>query len=268
MTLTMRTTNVARPGELLEVIPSPAIGRVLVVVPTYCEAENIVTVVTRIRHTCPAAEVLVVDDNSPDGTGRIAAGLARQYTWTHVLSRPAKSGLGAAYRDGFTWGIERGYDVLVEMDADLSHDPAALPKLLTAIERGADLAIGSRYVPGASIPQWTPGRRALSRYGNRYAAFMLRLDAADLTSGYRAFTASALRAADYASTAADGYAFQIELARRVAGARRLIREVPITFGDRAHGESKMSMRISGEALLLVTWWGIQDRLRPFTFRRR
>jgi dolichol-phosphate mannosyltransferase len=153
------------------------------------------------------------------------------------------------------------------MDADLSHDPAALPRLLTAIERGADLAIGSRYVPGASIPQWTVGRRALSRYGNRYAAFMLRLDTADLTSGYRAFTAAALRDADYASTEADGYAFQIELARRVAGARRLIREVPITFGDRAHGESKMSMRISGEALLLVTWWGLQDRLRHLRPRR-
>ncbi len=268
MTMTMRTPHEARPVPLLEVVPSSPIGRVLVVVPTYCESENIVTVVTRIRQACPVADVLVVDDNSPDGTGRIAEGLARQFTWAHVLGRPGKSGLGAAYRDGFDWGLARGYDVLVEMDADLSHDPAALPKLLGAIERGADLAIGSRYVPGASIPKWTVGRRALSRYGNRYAAFMLRLDAADLTSGYRAFTATALRAADYASTEADGYAFQIELARRVAGARRLIREVPITFGDRAHGESKMSMRISGEALLLVTWWGLQDRMRHLKLRRR
>jgi Glycosyltransferases involved in cell wall biogenesis len=256
------TLHAEYPSEsLLEHHRPNAVGRVLVVIPTYCEAGNIEAVLTQTRRALPSADILVVDDNSPDGTALLVSRIGAQLGGISVLSRPAKNGLGAAYRAGFAHGIELGYDVLVEMDADLSHDPAALPALIKALERGADLAIGSRYVPGASIPGWTTGRRALSRYGNRYAAFMLGLDAMDLTSGYRAFRADALLDADYASTASTGYAFQIELASRVTQARCAVREVPITFNDRNAGDSKMSMRITAEALLLVTWWGVRSRVR-------
>ena len=237
------------------------VGRVLVVIPTYCEAANIETVIARVRRALPAADILVVDDDSPDGTAARVHAVGARLGRIEVLSRTEKAGLGAAYRAGFTHGLAQGYDVLVEMDADLSHDPAALPQLIDAIVQGADLAIGSRYIPGAAIPGWKTSRRALSRWGNRYAGFVLGLDTADLTSGYRAFTAESLRAADYASTEASGYAFQIELAQRVARAHGSIREVPIVFHDRADGESKMSSRIAGEALLLVTWWGLRDRWR-------
>lgn len=236
-----------------------AVGRILVVIPTYCEAANIETVIARVRRAVPAADILVVDDDSPDGTAARARVAGARLGRIEVLSRTEKAGLGAAYRAGFAHGLAQGYDVLIEMDADLSHDPAALPQLIDAITHGADLAIGSRYIPGAAIPGWKTSRRALSRWGNRYAAFVLGLDTADLTSGYRAFTADSLRAADYTSTEATGYAFQIELAQRVAGAHGVIREVPIVFHDRADGESKMSSRIAVEALVLVTWWGLRDR---------
>jgi dolichol-phosphate mannosyltransferase len=266
MTTTAHTTPDTAP--LLESFPITPIDRVLVVIPTYCEAANITTVVTKVRDTVPTAHILIVDDNSPDGTAAIGRELTRRVGRMEVLVRSNRDGLGAAYRTGFAWGLERGFDVLVEMDADLSHDPAAVPLLLAEISRGADLAIGSRYVPGGAVPGWTTGRRALSRYGNWYAGFMLGLDTADLTSGYRAFTADALRIADYASTRASGYAFQIELAHRVGRARRLIREVPITFNDRRLGKSKMTTRITVEALALVTWWGVRDRARRWIVRPR
>ncbi len=233
---------------------------VLVVIPTFDEAENVERALRGIRRAAPAADVLVVDDNSPDGTAEVVEALSRSLGHVEVLRRPAKSGLGSAYRDGFALGLTRGYDVLVEMDADSSHDPAALPELVGAIERGADLAIGSRYVPGGSIPTWSASRRALSRSGNAYASWILAVPARDLTSGYRAFRAATLRDAHFDDTAASGYAFQIELAYRVFRAGGRVAEVPIAFHDRTLGESKMSARITFEALALVSWWGVRDRV--------
>jgi dolichol-phosphate mannosyltransferase len=235
--------------------------RVLVVLPTYEEAANVAEVLRRLRSAAPSADVLVVDDNSPDGTAEIAERLGRELGGVSVLRRPGKAGLGSAYREGFRWGLEAGYDVLVEMDADLSHDPAALPALLDAVSDGADLAIGSRYVPGGSIPQWSWHRRALSRWGNRYAAAALRLRVRDATSGYRAYRAAVVAKLDLDTVRADGYGFQIEMAYRVASMGGSITEVPISFTDRVRGASKMSGRIVVEALALVTWWGLRDRLR-------
>ena len=240
--------------------PSPtARDRVLVVIPTYCERENIETVLARVRAAVPDADILVVDDNSPDGTAELVDAARERMGNIRALRRESKDGLGAAYRAGFSYGLDHGYDILVEMDADLSHDPAALPALIDSVEHGADLAIGSRYVPGASIPNWTRRRRALSRCGNAYAAFMLRVPVHDLTSGFRAFRAETLRAVEVETSRATGYAFQIELADRVALAGGAIVEHPIAFNDRTDGESKMSTRITGEALALVTWWGIRGR---------
>jgi glycosyltransferase involved in cell wall biosynthesis len=175
------------------------------------------------------------------------------------MRRPAKSGLGSAYRDGFKQGLLEGFDVMVEMDSDLSHDPAVLPQLLAAVADSADLAIGSRYVPGGSIPDWSWHRRALSRWGNRYAAIVLGIRVADATSGFRAYRAEALAKIDFHTIRADGYGFQIEMAHRVLLTGGSITEIPISFTDRIRGESKMSGRIVVEALVLVTWWGIRDR---------
>ena len=235
--------------------------RTLVVLPTYQEAENISEVLRRIRAVAPAADVLVVDDSSPDGTAAMAKAIGAELGHIDVLVRPAKSGLGSAYRAGFAEGMARGYDVLVEMDSDLSHDPARLPSLLAALEGGADLAVGSRYVPGGSIPNWPFHRRWLSRSGNRYAAFVLGLAVRDATSGFRAYRTEMLRRIDLESVSADGYGFQIEMAYRVARAGGRIIERPIEFVDRVRGNSKMSFRIIAEAMCLVTWWGIRDRVR-------
>ena len=235
--------------------------RVLVVLPTFNEAENIVEVLERLRAAVPDAVVMVVDDASPDGTAEIVESVADRLGAVEVMRRPAKSGLGSAYRDGFREGLQRGFDVLVEMDSDLSHDPAALPSLLGAVEDGAALALGSRYVPGGSIPAWSWHRRALSRWGNRYAAAMLGFGLADATSGYRAYTADAMAKIDFHTVRADGYGFQIEMAYRVHSTGGTVVEVPITFTDRVRGESKMSSRIIIEALILVTWWGVKARLR-------
>jgi len=229
--------------------------KTLVVIPTYEEAENIADVVARVHHASPEVHVLVVDDASPDGTGDLVEALAADDARLHLLRRPGKAGLGSAYRAGFRWGAAEGFDVMVEMDADLSHDPAALPSLLARIADGADLAIGSRYVPGGSIPDWSWHRKALSRWGNRYAGAVLGLEVADATAGYRAYRASALDAIDLDSVRADGYGFQIEMAYRVARNGGRIDEVPIAFTDRVRGTSKMSGRIIVEALVLVTWWG-------------
>lgn len=234
--------------------------RVLVIIPTYDEAENIADVLDRVHAAAPDAHVLVVDDNSPDGTGDLVEALAADEDRLHLMRRAGKAGLGSAYRAGFAWGAAEGYEVMVEMDADLSHDPAALPSLLTRIEDGADLAIGSRYVPGGSIPDWSWHRKALSRWGNRYAGAVLSLDVADATAGYRAYRASALAEIDLDSVRADGYGFQIEMADRVARNGGRIDEVPISFTDRTRGTSKMSGRIVAEALVLVTWWGVRRRV--------
>lgn len=234
--------------------------RTLIVLPTFNEADNIVEVLQKLRAVVPEASVLVVDDASPDGTADLVEEVAEQIGDVSVMRRPAKSGLGSAYRDGFRRGLSVGYDVMVEMDSDLSHDPAALPLLLTAVADGAALALGSRYIPGGSIPDWSWHRRALSRWGNRYAAAVLGIDVKDATSGYRAYRAEALTSIDFHTVQADGYGFQVEMAYRVLASGGRIVEVPISFTDRVRGESKMSSRIVIEALVLVTWWAIRDRL--------
>jgi glycosyltransferase involved in cell wall biosynthesis len=236
----------------------------LVILPTYNEAENIVEVLERIQSALPQADVLVVDDGSPDGTGD----LADQWGGDNgghvsVLRRGAKAGLGSAYRAGFAYGLAKGYDALIEMDSDLQHDPAALPSLVNAVESGADLAIGSRYVPGGRIPDWPRHREWLSRGGNRYAAIVLRLQVRDATAGFRCYAAPMLSRIPLDLVTADGYGFQIEMAYNIARRDGRIVEVPITFNDRERGTSKMSSRIVVEALLLVTWWAIRDRI----FRR-
>lgn len=239
--------------------------RTLIAVPTYEEAGNVAGVIGRIRGAVPEADILVIDDASPDGTANIAEATGRELGQVTVLRRPGKSGLGSAYRDGFAWALERGYEVVVEMDADLSHDPASLPELLQAVSGGADLALGSRYVPGGGIPRWTWHRRALSRWGNRYASWALGLEIADATSGFRAYRADTLRGIDLGAVRADGYGFQIEMAYLVVRAGAKVVEVPIQFADRTRGNSKMSSRIVVEALALVSWWGIRERLHQ---RRR
>jgi len=233
--------------------------RTLVVLPTYQEADNIVNVLRRLHAVVPSATVLVVDDGSPDGTASLAEAAGAEFGGIEVLRRPGKTGLGSAYRHGFRWGLARDFDVMVEMDADLSHNPAELPRLLAAIDEGADLVVGSRYVPGGSIPDWTWRRRALSRWGNRYAAAMLGLEIADATSGFRAYRAKVLADLDSVWVRADGYGFQIEMAYLIAQLGYRIVEVPISFTDRTEGHSKMSSSIVVEALALVTWWGVRDR---------
>jgi dolichol-phosphate mannosyltransferase len=242
--------------------------RPLVVIPTYQEAENIATVLSRVRTALPAASILVVDDGSPDGTADLADAVATEVGQVEVLRRPGKAGLGSAYRAGFAHGIERGFEVLIEMDADLSHDPADLPRLIAAVDDGASLAIGSRYVPGGATPNWPKHRLLLSRWGNRYVGVILGLGVRDATAGFRAYRAPMLEAIDYRSTSADGYAFQVEMAYRVRTVDGSITEVPITFSDRERGTSKMSGRIVVEAMVLVTWWGIRDRVlrRPPRWR--
>jgi dolichol-phosphate mannosyltransferase len=236
-------------------VPGP-----LIVLPTYNEAENIAEVLRRARAAAPEAGFLVVDDSSPDGTADIAKAMAAEVGAVDILSRPAKSGLGSAYRDGFKWGRERGFDVLMEMDSDLSHDPADIPRLLRGIDEGADLVIGSRYVPGGEIPHWPWHRRALSKYGNRYSAAMLRIDVHDMTAGFRAYRSDMVGRIDIDSVRADGYGFQVEMTYFVAHAGGRIVEVPIKFVDRVRGTSKMSTNIVVEAMALVTWWGIRDRV--------
>lgn len=234
--------------------------RALVVTPTYQEAENIAEFLERTRAAAPDADILVVDDNSPDGTADLADEIGSRLGHIEVLRRPRKIGIGDAVRDGFTRGIERGYDVVVQIDADLSHDPAALPQLLGEIDRGADASIGSRYVPGGSIPHWPWYRRAVSKWGNRYATLVLGIPIRDATSGYRAFRADILKTADYTSTRSKGYGFQIELCYRVWQHGGRIAQVPITFTDRVRGHSKMSLGVGAEELGLVSWWGFQDRV--------
>ena len=230
--------------------------RTLVVLPTYNEADNIGTVLQKIRLAVPGADILVVDDASPDGTAAIARACGATLGRIDVLTRRGKSGLGSAYRDAFAEGLRRGYQVLVAMDSDLSHDPASLPRLLRAIDDGADLVVGSRYVAGGSIPRWTLWRRALSRWGNLYACRLLALPLVDATSGFRAYRAAIVAKLDLAAVQSDGYGFQIEMVYRVATLGGDVVEVPIQFVDREQGASKMSARIILEAFALVTWWGI------------
>ena len=233
-------------------------NRVLVVIPTYDERENIERIVERVTTSVPEAHLLVVDDGSPDGTGKIADELADGDPRLHVLHRTAKAGLGAAYIAGFDWGLAQGYDVLVEMDADGSHAPEQLPRLLVALEH-ADLALGSRYVPGGAVVNWPRSRELISRGGNFYTQLALGVRLRDATGGYRAFRRAVLETIDYAGVASQGYCFQVDLARRSVDAGFRVVEVPITFVERQRGESKMSGGIVREAFLRVTQWGVQHR---------
>ena len=230
--------------------------KVLVVLPTYNESENIDHVLRRIRDAVPAATVLVVDDGSPDGTADIAESTGKELGQIELLRRDEKSGLGSAYRAGFRWGLDREFEACVEMDADLSHEPEALPDLLAPLEKGSDVVIGSRYVPGGSIPDWTWHRRLLSRGGNLYADALLGLRVADSTAGFRAYSAGVLDRIDLDHIRAEGYGFQIEMTYAAKQSGAVITEVPIRFVDRLQGDSKMSTTIVVEALALVTWWGV------------
>jgi dolichol-phosphate mannosyltransferase len=230
--------------------------RPLVVIPTYNESENIERMLHRIHECLPGAGMLVVDDGSPDGTADLVKGVAVELADVHLLTRAGKSGLGSAYRAGFAWGLERGYDACIEIDADFSHDPAALPTLVAPLEEGFDVAIGSRYVEGGSIPNWAWHRHLLSRGGNAYASTVLGLGVSDATAGYRAYSARILRQLDLDRIRAEGYGFQIEMTYRAIQHGATVTEVPISFVDRAAGESKMSSFIVVEALGLVTWWGL------------
>jgi dolichol-phosphate mannosyltransferase len=235
----------------------------LVVIPTYNESENIERVLRRVHVALPDATMLVVDDGSPDGTGDIAEKVGTEIGNIELLRRTEKSGLGSAYRAGFRWGLDHGFDVCVEMDADLSHDPDALPGLVAPLGKGFELVIGSRYVPGGSIPNWAWHRRLLSRGGNVYASALLGLGVTDSTAGFRAYSASVLNRIALDDIRAEGYGFQIEMTYQAKRAGAPIVEVPIRFVDRIEGESKMSMFIVVEALGLVTWWGIQRVLHAF-----
>ena len=232
--------------------------KALVVVPTYNERQNIVEVVDRLFRSCGDCELLVVDDSSPDGTGRLVEELAHDRGGIHLMTRAEKSGLGTAYVAGFYWALERDYDAVVAMDADLSHDPARVPALLEALE-DADLVIGSRYVPGGEVENWGRTRRVLSRAGNAYARLWLRFGVRDSTSGFRAYRTSVLRDMELHSFKAEGYAFQIETAWRVYLDGGRIAEVPIRFVERRYGRSKLSRRIVVEALLRVPVWALRRR---------
>ncbi|TSB20687.1 polyprenol monophosphomannose synthase [Streptomyces sp. NBC_01525] len=235
------------------------LGTTLVIIPTYNEAENVKPIVERVRSAVPEAHVLVADDNSPDGTGKLADELAAADDHVHVLHRKGKEGLGAAYLAGFRWGVEHDYGVLVEMDADGSHQPEELPRLLTAL-KGADLVLGSRWVPGGRVVNWPKSREFLSRGGSTYSRLLLDVPIRDVTGGFRAFRVEALDRLGLDEVASQGYCFQVDLARRAVKAELHVVEVPITFVERERGDSKMSRDIVVEALWRVTAWGVGSRL--------
>jgi dolichol-phosphate mannosyltransferase len=234
------------------------IGTVLVIVPTYNERENLDIIASRLHAAVPDADLLVVDDNSPDGTGELADALAGREDWVHVLHRKGKEGLGAAYVAGFTWARDKGYDVVVEMDADGSHAPEQLPRLLAALE-SADLVLGSRWVDGGEVKNWPKSRELLSRGGNAYTRLVLGLPLKDATGGYRAYRRTVLDPLLDGGVASQGYCFQVDLAWQVWKAGHRVVEVPITFVERVRGESKMSRAIVAEALWRVTVWGVTSR---------
>jgi glycosyltransferase involved in cell wall biosynthesis len=235
--------------------------RVLVCVPTYNERDNLPSTLGRLREACPQVDVLVIDDGSPDGTGEIADKIAASDPQVHVLHRTEKAGLGTAYVVGFGWGLERGYDVLVEMDADGSHQPEELPRLLAAIDPAggekADLVLGSRWVDGGVVKNWPRSRLLLSRGGNAYVRMALGLHFRDATGGYRAYRARVLRTLPLDTVASQGYCFQVDLVWRAWRAGFRVVEVPITFVERTHGQSKMSRSIVAEAFWRVLWWGVR-----------
>jgi dolichol-phosphate mannosyltransferase len=241
-------------------------GHVAVIIPTYNERDNVGPITARVRSAVPGADLLIVDDNSPDMTGKLADELAAGDGHIHVLHRRAKAGLGAAYIAGFQWALDHDYDAVVEMDADGSHQPEELPQLLGALN-DADLALGSRWAPGGRTLNWPLSRQILSRAGNIYARVMLGITLRDVTGGYRVYRASALRAIGLENVQSQGYCFQIDLALRALQAGLTVAEIPITFIERARGASKMSKTIIIEALWRVTQWGITERLRRHRGRR-
>jgi dolichol-phosphate mannosyltransferase len=240
--------------------------RPVVVIPTFNERENIADLLRVLRATVPEAQLMVVDDQSPDGTGALADGVAAELGNITVIHRDGKPGLGAAYRHGFAVAAEQGFDVVVSMDSDFSHDPAVIPTMLRLIEGGADVVIGSRYTAGGGTQDWPLRRRLLSKWGNRYTGWLLGAKVRDCTAGFRAYRGDVLQRIDPASTAAEGYAFLTELTRRLARSGANIVETPILFKDREKGTSKMSARIIVESMLLVTGWGILDRWRDLRQR--
>ncbi|MFW6089245.1 MAG: polyprenol monophosphomannose synthase [Gemmatimonadota bacterium] len=230
-------------------------GRALVVMPTYNEAETLGELAPRVLEQDPRIDVLVIDDASPDGTGAIADELATRHERVHVVHREGKLGLGTAYLRGFRFGLERGYEYLFEMDSDLSHDPKYLPDLLAAVDEGADLAIGSRYVRGVNVINWPMSRLLLSYYANKYARWVTGLPLTDATSGFKCFRRRALEVIDFDRVGSTGYAFQIEMDFRAWKAGMKLVEVPIVFTDRDRGESKMSGAIVREAVWRV--WALR-----------
>jgi dolichol-phosphate mannosyltransferase len=233
-------------------------GRVLVCVPTYNELDNLPVIADRLHAAVPDAHLLVIDDGSPDGTGRLADALAAEHDWLHVLHRTSKAGLGAAYVAGFAWARDRGYDVVVEMDADGSHAPEELPRLLERLV-DADLVLGSRWVEGGRVVNWPKSREVLSRGGNWWTRLMLGVPLQDATGGFRAYRREVLDALPLGDISSQGYCFQVDLAWQTWKAGYRVAEVPITFVERERGESKMSRSIVVEALWRVTWWGLSSR---------
>lgn len=244
-----------------------AASRMIVVIPTYNEAENIRLILDRLRAAQPTFDVLVVDDGSPDGTGGIADEYARSDASVHVLHRTVKEGLGAAYLEGFGWALDKGYDVIGEMDADGSHQPEQLHRLVEALP-GADLVIGSRYVPGGSVVNWPKRRQWLSKGGNAYIRALLGVRIGDVTAGYRLFHRDTLLAIDLSNVESTGYVFQADLAYRTLQAGLKVREVPIEFIERERGKSKMSADVARESLVRITEWGVAQRRARRTEARR
>ncbi len=234
--------------------------RVLVITPTYNERENLHAFLAALFAIAPQVDVLIVDDNSPDGTGGLADEVAALDARVHARHRAGKLGLGTAYLEGFQWALEKAYDVVFEMDTDLSHDPRYVPEFIRAIEAGADVVVGSRNIPGGGVEGWGPGRHLVSKGGSIYARSILGLDVRDLTSGYKAFTRDALERIDLGGVKSNGYSFQIELTYRAVLRGMRVAEVPILFVDRRAGASKMSRKIFAEAVLMV--WKLRfDALR-------
>src|SRR5690625_2350679 len=253
--------DVTQPERLASPRYDRRVPTTLIVLPTFQESPNIEASLRAIRKAAPTADVLVVDDASPDGTADIADAVGHELGRIRVLRRDGKKGLGEAYRAGFAHAFELEPDRIVQMDADGSHDPAVIGDLLAAIDAGADCAVGSRYVPGGSTPNWPLHRRALSRYGNLYTAKLLSLGIRDATSGFRAYRTDILRAIDVTATRSTGYAFMSEVASRLTVADAKITEIPIEFVDRKHGSSKMSTRIIVESMARVTGKGLRMHLR-------
>lgn len=263
------TTGRSAGGGPQQVVGAQGDGA-LVVIPTFNERENLPLIVKRLQDALPDIHVLVVDDSSPDGTGDVADALAADDTAgrIHVLHRVDKDGLGKAYLAGFAWGLDHAYQVIVEMDADGSHAPEQLHGLLEAVNAGADLAIGSRYVPGGRLVNWPKRREVLSRGANTYARLALGAHIHDITAGYRAYRRSVLEKIALNTVESAGYCFQIDLAWRTVRAGFDVREVPITFTEREVGESKMSGGVMTEAFVMVARWGAESRLERLSLRRR